>query len=330
MVLRMTAAAPLHAGPEPATGDVYAAAGRLTPRPAATRHAWLAAHLAALRAGAEMAEHEGDTEFAERCRALFTFGRAWMDDHLFNGEYYEHHIVPATRAAEGIVLDGTSDKPGEPQMQLGSGCLIDQLVGQFLAHVGGLGHLHDPAKVHTTLTNVVRHNRRSGFYDHNNVMRSYVLGDETAVLMASYPHGERPGRPFSYFTEVMTGFEYTLAAGLGYEGDEVAALAIVRDIRERYDGYRRSPWNEAECGHHYARAMASWGAVLALSGFHYAADEYHLRFAARQPSQVFWSNGYACGARRARPGATTSPTESRSRRRSGRGRGRPGAHPGRP
>jgi hypothetical protein len=38
-------------GPGPATGPVYAAAGRLAARPAAARHAWLAAHLAALRAG---------------------------------------------------------------------------------------------------------------------------------------------------------------------------------------------------------------------------------------------------------------------------------------
>jgi len=35
-------------------------------------------YLAALRAGAEMAEHEGDAEFAERCNELFAFGRAWM------------------------------------------------------------------------------------------------------------------------------------------------------------------------------------------------------------------------------------------------------------
>jgi hypothetical protein len=40
-------------GPEPgpATGPVYAAARRLAARPAAARHAWLAAHLAELRAG---------------------------------------------------------------------------------------------------------------------------------------------------------------------------------------------------------------------------------------------------------------------------------------
>jgi hypothetical protein len=37
--------------PGPATGPVYAAARRLATRPAAARHAWLAAHLAALRAG---------------------------------------------------------------------------------------------------------------------------------------------------------------------------------------------------------------------------------------------------------------------------------------
>jgi hypothetical protein len=39
------------AGPGPATGPVYAAARRLATWPAAARHAWLAAHLAAVRAG---------------------------------------------------------------------------------------------------------------------------------------------------------------------------------------------------------------------------------------------------------------------------------------
>jgi len=38
-------------GPGPASGPVYAAARRLAALPAAARHAWLAAHLAALRSG---------------------------------------------------------------------------------------------------------------------------------------------------------------------------------------------------------------------------------------------------------------------------------------
>jgi len=37
--------------PGPATGPVYAAARRLAALPAAARHAWLTAHLSALRAG---------------------------------------------------------------------------------------------------------------------------------------------------------------------------------------------------------------------------------------------------------------------------------------
>jgi hypothetical protein len=49
----LTAATENFAGPGPgsATGPVYAAARRLAAWPAAARHAWLAAHLAALRAG---------------------------------------------------------------------------------------------------------------------------------------------------------------------------------------------------------------------------------------------------------------------------------------
>jgi non-lysosomal glucosylceramidase len=138
----------------------------------------------------------------------------------------------------------------------------------------------------------VTFNRRAGFFDHNNVMRSYVLGDETAVLMASYPRGERPKEPFSYFTEVMTGFEYTLAAGLAYEGEIDEALRVVADIRERYDGRRRNPYDEAECGHHYARAMASWGVLLALSGFHYDGVNKTMTIAS---GTHFFSTGDAWG-----------------------------------
>ena len=46
-------------------------------------------------------------------------------------------------------------------------------------------------------------------------------------------------------------------------------IEIVRNTRRRYDGEKRNPWDEAECGHHYARAMSAWSTVLALSGFSY-------------------------------------------------------------
>ena len=123
-------------------------------------------------------------------------------------------------------------------------------------------------------------------------MRSYVLGDEAALLMASYPHG-RPANPFPYFTEVMTGFEHTAAIGMFYEGQIEEGLHCIGNIRDRYDGRKRSPFDEAECGHHYARAMAAWAGVLALSGFQYSGVERG--WSLRLRKGVFWSTGYAWG-----------------------------------
>jgi non-lysosomal glucosylceramidase len=111
--------------------------------------------------------------------------------------------------------------------------------------------------------------------------------------MASYP-GERPDNPFPYFSEVMTGFEWTAAVGMLYEGMIDEGLSCIKAIRDRYDGRKRSPYDEAECGHHYARAMAAWSAVLALTGFHYSAVEKEMEFTAPDGT-YFWSTGDAWG-----------------------------------
>ena len=171
-------------------------------------------------------------------------------------------------------------KLADPDYQLGRGCLVDQLVGQFFAHVCGLGYLTKRAHVRQTLKSIRKYNHRKKLTDHFNCMRSYALGDESALLMASYPH-ERPDNPFPYFTEVMTGFEYTAAIGMLYEGQLKNGLQTMRDIRNRYDGAKRSPFDEAECGHHYARAMVAWAGVLALTGFNYSGVTKSIAFAAR-------------------------------------------------
>ena len=138
-----------------------------------------------------------------------------------------------------------------------------------MAHVCGLGHILDPEHVRTTLRSILKYNFKRGFHDHFNHLRNYVFADETALLMATYPRGDRPQRPFPYYNEVMTGFEHTVAAHLIYEGMAEEGIELVGWIRTRYDGKKRNPFNEAECGHHYARAMAAWAEVLAMSGFNY-------------------------------------------------------------
>ena len=253
-------------------------------------------YLGALRAAEEMARHLGEGEFADRCRGLFERGSRWMDEHLFNGEYYEHEVRPprlSSDVAESLRVGMGATGMKEPDYQLGPGCLVDQLIGQLMAHVCGLGYLLKRANVRKTLRSIMKYNLRNGLSDHRNVMRSYALGEESALLMASYPR-ERPANPFPYFTEVMTGFEYTAAIGMLYEGQEKSGLQCMQNTRERYDGLKRSPFDEAECGHHYARAMITWAAGLALSGFRFSGVERAMSFS-RRPGTWFWSNGYAWG-----------------------------------
>ena len=254
-------------------------------------------YLGALRAAEEMAAHLGDSAFAAKCHDLLARGSAWMDAHLFNGQYYEHEIrAPGGDAviAEGLRVGMGGDDLDDPILQLGAGCLVDQLVGQYMAHVCGLGYLLDVDHVRRTLESILRHNYHHEFHDHFNHLRSFVLGDESGLLMASYPLGRRPKRPFPYYNEVMTGFEYCAAIHMLYEGMEAEGLQCIRSIRERYDGAKRSPFDEAECGHRYARAMAAWAAVLALTGFHYSAVTKALAVGPREGT-FFWSNGYAWG-----------------------------------
>jgi hypothetical protein len=190
----------------------------------------------------------------------------------------------------------------DPELQLGAGCLVDQLVGQFAARACGLGPLLDGSNVRATLAAILRHNRRTDLFGHFNTMRSFALADESALLMASFPRGRRPRRPFPYYAEVMTGFEYAAAVGMLQEGMVAEGLSVIAAVRARYDGRRRNPFDEAECGRHYARAMASWGAVVALSGFAYDATSGVIAFAATDgPSTVFWSTGAAWGTFRQRP-----------------------------
>lgn len=255
-------------------------------------------YLGALRALEEMAMHIGQADFAQTCRRLFENGSAWMDKNLFNGEYYEQKVMQAqgdVRTDLAMNMNGKFD-PRRQEVQLGNACLVDQLVGQYMAHVCGLGYLHDPAKVKKTLQSIMKYNWRENFFGHFNHLRTFVLNDEQALLMASYPKGKRPRFPFPYFSEVMTGFEYTAGAGMIYEGQVKDGLKVISAIRRRYDGRKRNPFNEAECGHHYARAMASWASLLAMTGFQYDARTQHICFnASPKKAGWFWSVPSAWG-----------------------------------
>lgn len=248
-------------------------------------------YMGALRAAEEMALAMKDKSFAKKCHNLFEKGSLWMDENLFNGEYYEHKI---THPETFDFLDMDATNVQIPEFQLGPGCLVDQLVGQYMAHLCGLGYLGKKENIHTTLHSIMKYNYVEDFSRHFNNMRSYAMGDEAGLLMASWPKG-RLEVPFPYFAEVMTGFEYSAAVGMMYEGMEEEALKCIQAIRERHDGAKRNPFSEPECGHHYARSMASWASIIALSGFNYSGINKTMTITSRLGT-YFWSNGYAWGS----------------------------------
>jgi hypothetical protein len=253
-------------------------------------------YLGALKAAGKMAAFMQDTVFANTCQSLFAHGSRWIDSALFNGEYYVHKIIPPmdkVNIAPSLLVGMGSSDFANPDYQLGNGCLVDQLIGQMMAHVCDLGYLTDPDHIRTTLKSIMKYNYKSSLIDHFNCLRTFALGEEAALLMASYPN-ERPDNPFPYFTEVMTGFEYTAAIGMLYENQTENGLKCITSVRNRYDGLKRNPYDEAECGHHYGRAMISWAEILALTGFHYSAMDQEMTFSPKN-GNYFWSTGYAYG-----------------------------------
>lgn len=257
-------------------------------------------YLGGLRACEEMARALGEADFARICHDLFARGSKWIDDNLFNGQYYIQKVqgIPASKTAKPLISRGGADDPEHPDFQAADGCLSDQLVGQYVAGIAGLGPLLDVAKIRKTLQSIWKYNYRQSLAEHQSVERIYALNDEAGLLLYDYGPARRPKIPFPYFSEVWTGFEYEMAALFLTYGMEREAIEIVRNTRLRYDGERRNPWDELECGHHYVRAMASWGAFLAASGFRYRGAEQAVSFAPRPRGASctsFWSTGTGWG-----------------------------------
>ena len=257
-------------------------------------------YLGALRAAEEMARAAGDAQAAVEYRRLLDNGSKWIDANLFNGEYYvqkirgfkKEQIAPSLRSTMG------SDDTENPQYQVGEGCLVDQLLGQYLADVAGLGPLLDREHIRKTLASIYRYNYKRSMADHDNVQRTFVLNDEAALVVCDYGKAQRPKIPFPYYAEVFTGLEYSTAALMVYHGMAREGVECISSIRARYDGEKRNPWDEAECGHHYARAMAAWSGVLALSGFHYDGRQGSIEALPRVNAanfRCFWSTGTGWG-----------------------------------
>lgn len=268
-------------------------------------NAWLSGmYLGGLKAAAHMAEILGEQDTYDEYMAIFERGKKILNDKLFNGQYFIqdidlHDQTLLKRYDEGLSIYKQSSvdeywnaEQQEIKYQIGEGCLIDQVLGQWHADLIGLGEIFEQDKVRSALASIYKYNHIEQMRDHVNPCRVFSLNDEGGTIICSYPEEKRkPFIPIPYADETMTGFEYANASmlvnyGLRDEGED-----CVRAIRKRYDGERRNPWSEIECGSNYARSMASYALLLVYSGFSY--DMYHKSIGFKPliqgDCQFFWS-----------------------------------------
>jgi uncharacterized protein (DUF608 family) len=240
---------------------------------------YLGALAAAVAMGSAVGEDTG------RYQGILDRGRQYLEDRLFNGEYFHQEIrwkdlqaQDPVKASEGSWSSDYSPEAVEllnregPKYQYGNGCLSDAVLGFWMARMCGLGELIDVEKVRSTLRSIHRYNLKQDLSEHVNPQRpSYALGHEGGLLLCTWPKGGALSLPFVYSNEVWTGIEYQVASHLMLEGFVEEGLEIVRACRNRYDGTIRNPFNEYECGHWYARALASYGLIQGLTGIRYDA-----------------------------------------------------------
>ena len=187
---------------------------------------------------------------------------------LGNKEYADHFNAPQY----------WNEERNELKYQIGEGCEIDQVLGQWHANLLGLGEIFDKDQLRSALQSIYKNNFKC-MRDFTNQWRVFALLDEKGIIMCDYPEDvSKPVIPLPYADECMTGFEYAYAGLLAQEGFTHECLEVVKAIRDRYDGEKRNPFNEIECGSNYARAMASFALLPIFSGFEYDAVKNFVGF----------------------------------------------------
>lgn len=243
-------------------------------------------YLGALTAAVKMGQEVGAD--ISRYEDLLQKGIKYLEMELFDGEYFiqqiqweglqAHNPIEAARGKWNVNYSPEAlevlEKEG-PKYQYGPGCLSDGVLGLWIARMCGLQEpIINPEKVSSHLKAIHKYNLKPDLSNHANPQRpSFAMGDDGGLLLCTWPRGGDPALPFVYSNEVWTGIEYQVASHLILEGMVEEGLEIVRICRQRYNGTIRNPFDEYECGHWYARALASYGLIQSLTGVRYDAVE---------------------------------------------------------
>lgn len=234
-------------------------------------------YLAALRACEQMALIMKDSTAANRYRTIYEAGSQNTMDRLWNEQY-------------GYFIQDVDEKE-YPLHQYGKGCLSDQLFGQTWSDLLRLGDLYPDYTIGRTLQSIWKFNWTNDVGPQTKLHlpeRYYAHAGEPGLIICTWPYSKHPGEAgVRYRDEVWTGIEYQVATDMIFRGMLDEGLAIVKAVDTRYDGKKHNPWNEVECGDHYARAMASYGVLTAVQDYWYDGPKGVMGFAPRLVKDAF-------------------------------------------
>jgi hypothetical protein len=175
------------------------------------------------------------------------------------------------------------------------GVHIDQVLGEWWLGQVGLRPILPPDKTRRTLASLFRYNFLPDVGPYRKVFRGgrwYAAPGDPGLLMATFPFGggqrlEDARGAHGYLNECMSGFEWQAAAHMIHAGLVEEGLQVVKALDTRYSPEKRNSFNEIECGDHYGRALASYGVLIALSGYRHDGPAGRLAFAPRFTPENF-------------------------------------------
>ncbi len=224
------------------------------------------------RGMAELAKIVKDAEMENRARAIFQRAVTLMEEHLWNGQYYV--LANDFHGSRGI----------------DDGCLTDQLIGQWMAHQSGFGHLLQLQRITTALHNILKMSYRPDFGLRNCTWPKY---SELFPIHESDLWVDQANTCWS-------GVELAFASFLLYEDLYDEAMQVVKTVDERYRKNGQY-FDHQEFGGHYFRPMAAWAILngtlgLAIQNDHYffspcvPKTSYKILFAGNKGTAFFIKN----------------------------------------
>lgn len=270
-------------------------------------NSWLEGYyIAALMAASEICEYLGEKQKDKEYRRLAEAGRRYTEENLFNGKYYiqkvdledKNYIDKRCGKDENAKSFYWDEEKKQIKYQYKEGCEIDQMTAQWHASLIGLGDVYDRKHRRIAIRNLYKNNFKT-MREITNPCRIFSVNDEKGLVICTWPKDvNKPRIPLPYSEETMAGYEYAAAGLLLQEGFIDEAINVVTAIRERYDGNKRNPFSELECGSSYARSMASYALLLIYSGFRVDMTKKQIRFAPviqEETMRFFWSLDGAWG-----------------------------------